>query len=137
MTNGAKFPPITVFSDGETYWLADGFHRLAAHEKNGAPEIEVDVREGSQRDAIRFSLRANETHGLRRTNADKRKAVLTALEDPEWTTLTVRKLAELCGVSHDFIARTRRELSSDDRRAKASKLKTYIMVRPARRLVIR
>ena len=30
MTAGATFPPIVVFYDGTHYWLADGFHRLAA-----------------------------------------------------------------------------------------------------------
>jgi len=28
--NGATLPPIDVYHDGETYWLADGFHRYCA-----------------------------------------------------------------------------------------------------------
>ena len=27
MVEGAEFPPLIVFFDGATYWLADGFHR--------------------------------------------------------------------------------------------------------------
>lgn len=30
MRAGDKFPPIVVFFDGSRYWLADGFHRVAA-----------------------------------------------------------------------------------------------------------
>ena len=30
MKKGAVFPPVTVFYDGEEYWLADGFHRMSA-----------------------------------------------------------------------------------------------------------
>ena len=33
MTNGDKFPPITVFSEDGTNWLAGGFHRIAAARK--------------------------------------------------------------------------------------------------------
>ena len=28
MRDGVKFPPITVFYDGTTYWLAGGFHQI-------------------------------------------------------------------------------------------------------------
>lgn len=125
LANGTKLPPITVFFDGEFHWLADGFHRHAAHVKNGSVEIDADVREGTQRDAIKFSLHANETHGLRRTQADKRNAVLTALADPEWKELSSREIARLCNVSHDLVARVKRETGSiiNDTASQAAKLK--------------
>ena len=125
MASGVKFPPITVFYDGEHYWLADGFHRLAAHVKNSDVEIDADVREGSKLDAIKFSLSANETHGLRRTQADKRNAVLTALADPEWKELSGGEIAKLCDVSHDLVARVKRETSAviNDTASQAAKLK--------------
>jgi hypothetical protein len=94
LSRGEKFPPVVVFCD--EYWLADGFHRLASYERNDAVEVEADVREGSQRDAILFSLSANETHGLRRTRADKRKSVETVLADPEWSKWSDREIAKQC-----------------------------------------
>ena len=120
-----KFPPLVVFFDGEFYWLADGFHRHAAHVKNGDVEIDADVREGSKLDAIKFSLSANETHGLRRTQADKRNAVLTALASPEWKELSGREIAKLCNVSHDLVARVKRETGAviNDTASQAAKLK--------------
>ena len=30
MRAGAAFPPVSVFYDGQDYWLADGFHRIRA-----------------------------------------------------------------------------------------------------------
>ena len=118
LVDGAVFPPIIVFFDGEFHWLASGFHRLAANEKVGNTEVDADVRQGTQRDALMFSLGENATHGLPRTNADKRKAVGIALADPEWSKLSVRDLGKLCGVSHNFVAEARSGLSSDDRTAK-------------------
>lgn len=101
---GVEFPPIVVFFDGADHWLADGFHRYHSHKQAGKASILAEVREGTVRDAILFSLGANCTHGLRRTNADKRKAVQTLLADPEWRTWSDRKIAEVAGVTHPFVA---------------------------------
>jgi hypothetical protein len=76
--------PITAFFDGESYWLADGFHRVTAAEKAPLDEIDVDVRQGGQRDAILYSVSANATHGYPRSNDDKRRAVSRLLDDAEW-----------------------------------------------------
>jgi len=35
-----------------------------------------------------FTISVNADHGLPRSNADKRKAVMTLLQDPEWSQLT-------------------------------------------------
>lgn len=99
-----KMPPVVVFFDGQAYWLADGFHRVAGARGAGRRKIESDVRQGTQRDAILFSLAANHNHGLRRSNADKRKAVLTVLQDEEWSKWTDRRIAEHCGVSQPFVS---------------------------------
>lgn len=104
LTAGGTFPPIVVFFDSKNYWLADGWHRLVAHRRVGSLEISEEVHVGNQRDALRFALGANATHGLARTNADKRNAVITALEDGEWSLLSNKGIAELCKVSNTFVA---------------------------------
>ncbi len=103
----AKFPPVTVFFDGTDYWLADGFHRFHAHRTAEKTSIEAEVRTGTQRDAILFSLGANNLHGLRPNSEDKRKAVTRMLADPEWSRKTTRDIALHCGCSHTTVVRLR------------------------------
>ena len=105
---GTVFPPVIVFEDGASIWLADGFHRYHAHLHAGLSEIDCDVRIGTQRQAILFSLSANASHGLRRTNEDKRKAAMTLLNDDEWSSWTDVAIAKACGVSSNFIGDMRR-----------------------------
>lgn len=106
MKAGALFPPVVVFVDGKgIYWLADGFHRCAAAELAGSTEIAADVREGFRKDALLHAASANSSHGLRRTNADKRRAVLLVLGNfPKWSD---RKIGEACGVDHKTVAGAR------------------------------
>lgn len=110
--NGGKMPPVTVFFDGKAYHLADGWHRYFAHKQAAFPEIEADVREGTRRDAILYAVSANDKHGLRRTNADKRRAVLVLLEDFEWSEWNNTKIAEVCGVSATFVDKIRKEMNT-------------------------
>jgi hypothetical protein len=105
---GAVLPPVTVFFDGTEYWLADGFHRYFANKRIDRLEIESDIHEGGVRDARLFGLCANQPHGLRRTNEDKRHAVLLLLEDAEWSTWSDRRIAEQLGLSVTFVSATRR-----------------------------
>jgi hypothetical protein len=111
-TAGAFLPPIVVYFDGEDYWLADGFHRVHAAERAELEEIEVEIRQGTQRDAILHSVGANAEHGLRRTRADKRRAVETLLRDPEWSTWSNRAIAEAAKVHHELVAQVRRDIGA-------------------------
>jgi hypothetical protein len=111
LKEGIDFPPVTVFFDGEIYWLADGFHRIAAAILADLQEFPAEIKHGSKRDAILFSVGSNASHGLRRTNADKRKAVLKLLMDEEWGKWSNREIARQCGVSLDLVNRLRDELS--------------------------
>jgi hypothetical protein len=104
--HGVKFPPVIVFSDGAAggNWLADGFHRYHAHRGAGLVEIACEIRTGTRRDAVLFSVGANSSHGLRRTNEDKRNAVETLLSDPEWATWSNNAIAKACSVSDKTVA---------------------------------
>ncbi|MBX3583582.1 MAG: hypothetical protein KF810_16980 [Rhizobiaceae bacterium] len=120
---GVEFPPVVLFYDGTDHWLADGFHRVRAFAVAGIDLIPADIRQGTRRDAILYSVGANETHGLRRTNDDKRRAVLVLLNDEEWAKWSDREIARKCNVGHPLVASLRPKLtgiSSSD-----SKPRTY------------
>jgi hypothetical protein len=105
VSGGGQLPAVIIYDDGAEIWLADGFHRYHGHKAAGAEDILCEVRFGTRRDAILHSVGANAAHGLRRTNNDKRRAVMTLLADPEWSTWTQGKIAEACGVSREFVSR--------------------------------
>lgn len=117
LQGGAVFPPIVVFYDGEDHWLADGFHRLKAHARIGATTISATVKSGTVRDARLYAVGANVDHGLRRTNADKRRAVETLLRDEEWSGWTDVAIAEKAGVHPDTVGRIRAEDFSDSEKS--------------------
>ncbi|MBK8246428.1 MAG: hypothetical protein IPK85_03380 [Gemmatimonadetes bacterium] len=109
----AKMPPLVAFYDGADYWLADGFHRFFGLRRiKWDKPVRFEVHEGVKRDAIRYGFTANDAHGQRRTNADKRKAVEIALADEEWSSWSDGAIGELCGVSQSFASKMRREQSA-------------------------
>lgn len=112
--DGATFPPVVVFYDGSERWLADGFHRFRAHQQLGLVAINADIRQGDRRDAILYSVGANETHGLRRTNEDKRRAVLTLLSDDEWKKWSDREIGRRCNVHHETVGRLKLDLTGEN-----------------------
>lgn len=115
MAEGVRFPGVVVFYDGSDYWLADGFHRCRAAEIAGLREINADIRTGTRRDAVLYSVGANGQHGHRPTNADKRRSVMMLLNDSEWSRWSDREIARKCGVSHMTVNRIRQEsLSQSD-----------------------
>ena len=129
MQAGDQFPPITVFHDGVDYYLADGFHRLHAAKRLHKASIQADVRTGTLRDAILYSLGANRDHGLRRSNADKRKCVQTLLEDFEWGELSVNEMARICGVSPQLVTAVKLEMEGG---TKVSTVKTNAPKKPVK-----
>ena len=111
--NGSKFPPVVTFYDGAEYWLADGFHRLAAAIRAGFTEIDSDIKQGERREAVLYSCGVNADHGLRRTNDDKRRAVETLLRDEEWSKWSDREIARRCAVSDRFVNKMRPEVTAN------------------------
>jgi hypothetical protein len=118
MRRGAKFPPIVVFQPPDAdvskgpYYLADGWHRVRAAEQNGELSILATIFPGDETSAKWYAAGANQTHGLPRSNADKRAAVTLALRlKPE---LSDRGIAEHCGCSHPFVANVRAAIAAED-----------------------
>jgi hypothetical protein len=103
-----ELPPSIVFDDGAAIWMGDGFHRFHAHRKAEKKKMLCEVRKGTQREAILFALGANHAHGLKRSNADKRKAVETMLNDEEWAKWSDRKIADASQVSQPFVGEIRK-----------------------------
>ena len=111
--SGATLPPVTLFFDGVTYWLADGFHRFAGARDAGLATICEDIIPGTLREAILYSLSANSKHGLKRSNADKRKAVQTLLNDAEWCKWSSNEIAKRCAVGVDMVIALRNSSLSE------------------------
>jgi ParB-like chromosome segregation protein Spo0J len=77
---GGKLDPVTVYKTESGLLLVDGNHRLAAHEAVGVDRIAARVIPGTDDEAWMAAAAANANHGLRRTNADKRRAVEVVLK---------------------------------------------------------
>lgn len=105
-------PPAVVFHDGNSYYLADGHHRLTAAEQSGCTEIRVEVHKGTMQDALRHACGANAKHGLKRTNADKRKALRIAIENN--LAGSEAGLAKICNVSRPLVSDFLRELGKKE-----------------------
>lgn len=110
LERGDEFPPVQVYFDDTTYWLADGFHRIKATAAAGRDTIAVEVYQGGEREALLHAIHANETHGHRRSDADRRHAVTLMITDPEWSAWANTQIARQCRVSESLVRTIRHEL---------------------------
>jgi hypothetical protein len=108
MDDGVVFPPITVFFDGSSYWLASGFHRLFGEKKRGSSTIKAVVKNGTIEDATLFALGDNK-HGLNMTAEDYRRSIEIMLKHPKWSGWSNIKIAEWIGTSASTVARVKKE----------------------------
>jgi ParB-like chromosome segregation protein Spo0J len=109
MGAGDRFPPLEVVKDARTYWLVDGNLRLEAARLAGYKTVECAVRKGTRRDVLLASVGINATHGLQRSNADKRLAVSKLLADPDWKNWSDREIGRRCRLSNTFVSNLRNE----------------------------
>ncbi|MGB0384726.1 MAG: ParB N-terminal domain-containing protein, partial [Ardenticatenaceae bacterium] len=114
LRNDGQLAPVKVVRDQNgTLWLWDGFHTLEAAKQAGKATIKAEISRGTRRDAWEKSLSANETHGIRRSRADRQKAVDNALSDREIkisllekdAKYSFRSIAKLCNVGHQTVSR--------------------------------
>jgi transposase len=120
---GETLPPLQAFDVDGALHIVDGFHRAqaAVAAKVGAVDVLV-VGRGSMDDAAWYAAGVNQGHGVRRTNADKRRAVEMALRSPRGEGKSFREVARHVGVSPNFVATLARDagVSSDDTSRKQS-----------------
>ena len=114
LQDGHAFPPVAVVDDGTTLWLADGFHRVEAARRLGQDRILANVTPGTMVDAVLIAAGSNAAHGVRRTNADKKRAVAMVLGLPGYQDKSDREIARLCAVTHPFVAACRRPAEEVD-----------------------
>jgi len=123
LEDGQQLEPVTIFYDGEFFWLADGYHRWHAHRNREEEVIACVIHQGSRRDAVLYSVGANADHkpALPRSQEDKRRAVMTLLNDPEWNTWSDREIARQCKVSDRTVNRLRQSICDNDADTKLNK----------------
>lgn len=107
--------PIVVYRDPATgtNYMGDGHHRWHVHQQRKIEHILAEVRVGTQRDAILWGIQANARHGANRTEADVEANLRVLLADPEWSRWSDREIARIAGVSHQTVARRRRDLADE------------------------
>ncbi|MFA5263963.1 MAG: ParB/RepB/Spo0J family partition protein [Opitutaceae bacterium] len=113
IAEGVQLPPAEVYLDdsggARRWYLADGHHRHMAWRQSGWTAIPCIIMEGGREAARRRALSANAEHtALRRTNADKRKAVMMALQ---WfPKMSLREMADLCAVTHPLVIKMKKQV---------------------------
>lgn len=113
MADGDEFPPIIVFGRiGLKHFVADGFHRVLAARKLGRKTVLATVHDGGKREAMLYAMKANAAHGVRRSNADKQRAVEACLHDREWVKWTDTEISRRCCVSPALVARLREHMGA-------------------------
>lgn len=112
LADGVQFPPIDVMFDGKDYWLYDGFHRIESHLRSGRTEIAARVVPGTLEEAQWRSYAANQSHGLRRSTADKERAIRSALQHKKAQGLSDVVVAKHLGVSDKTVAKYRERMES-------------------------
>jgi hypothetical protein len=111
LRESGKLPPIKIYRVGSRLLLVDGWHRVFAHKKAGLTDIDVEVIDGTYREALYYAITsANKVHGLRLNIEDKRKKLMMLLDDVEWSETPDRKIAQLLDVSHTFVGKVRGSL---------------------------
>jgi hypothetical protein len=121
MDDGVEFPPITVFFDGSSTWLSEGFHRLSSERQRGSTTIKANVINGTIEDATLFALGSNK-HGLNMSAEDYRRSVEIMLNHPKWSTWSNAQIAKHIGVSAMTVGRVKKEREP----LSAKVMKTYV-----------
>jgi uncharacterized protein YerC len=116
LEDGDQFPAIDLVPVGDgTYYIADGWHRVLAHQRIGRGIVDaiiLTVVDGQDplETAKRYALRANQKHGLQLTRGDQGKRARTALLMVAYRYFSLRDLEQEVGVGKSTIGRVKRDL---------------------------
>jgi len=91
--------PIICVKEGDTFWLADGLHRLQEALLHGWPYVEVAYKEGTILDAMLRNLYMNRLRG--KTKVTEEIAVLKKLQDEFG--LSLEEIEKRTGLSKERI----------------------------------
>ncbi len=124
MRGGVEFTPIDVFWDGESHWVANGFHRVEAAKRAGLVDVLANIRHGTKDDAYVFSAGANKEYSQKRTPEDIKKSIemLFALE--EWWAKGNAVIGRHVGVDGETVAKFRKKHSVEHGRIIPDALET-------------
>lgn len=113
-----ELPPIDLYvestSDGDVFYIGNGWHRFMAHERAGRTEISANVHLGGREAALLHACRANTAaeHGRTRSNADKHKAVKLYMTHSDWFKHGNNRIAEACKVDPKTVQEIRLRLQA-------------------------
>jgi DNA-binding transcriptional regulator YiaG len=114
MLEGAQFPPVALWWDGERYWMSDGFRRISAAEAAGMDSFSALVSAGDRDHALWQSYAANALHGGRRTPEETVRVIMLALSHRRARGLSNVELARHLHVAEATVRRVRSKLSSSN-----------------------
>ena len=107
-----SMPPVSLVRlKSGRYVPSDGHCRISAARMAGLLLIKAIVADGTLEDARWFSAGSNKSHGLPRSNADKRRAVVFALKAKPGC--SDRSIADHVGVSDKTVASVREEAGAE------------------------
>jgi hypothetical protein len=111
MAEGATFPPVEVFWDGQKYWLANGFHRHGAVKSLGRQTIKARVYQGTREDAMIYSAGDVKRGDIARSREDKKKACEMLFALPEWWARADAWIGSHVGLTNAQVNKYRRRYS--------------------------
>ena len=125
MRDGAKFPPVSIVTDGKNNYLWDGAHRVRAALRNNDKYISANIENGSRRDAIYFSFSANKTNAFPRQPGTVKKIIEKILKDDEWAEMSQRGIADWVGCTQGFVSKIQAGLKKQTEDKKQADTKSY------------
>jgi hypothetical protein len=110
---GRKMPAIVLFWNGESYFRADGEHRILAVRAAHLTEIEAKVFQGGRREAKLYATGSNADFGLPRSKETVNEAILALLRDPEWYQWSDHVIAEHVNCSPTTVKKRREDVDAE------------------------